>query len=119
MVWKGFGFVHHSRTSYCSAVPNPNTTIRNLFIAVPRGHGERSGECRSVGVHAEGGGGDGGQRGHAHARGPPVGGAGQLRLAAHAEFRNAPGQLLTRVRISQAQAFGVPDPVMQAAAAAG
>jgi hypothetical protein len=33
MCWRGFGFVHHSRTSFCRAVPNPNITIRNFFIA--------------------------------------------------------------------------------------
>jgi hypothetical protein len=32
--WRGFGFVHHSRTLFCRAVPNPNITIRNFFIAV-------------------------------------------------------------------------------------
>jgi hypothetical protein len=26
--------VHHSRTLFCRAVPNPNLTIRNFFIAV-------------------------------------------------------------------------------------
>jgi hypothetical protein len=35
MVWRGFGFVHHSRTLFCRAVPNPYHTIRNFFIAVP------------------------------------------------------------------------------------
>ena len=34
MNWRGFGFVHHSRTLFCRAVPNPNITIRNFFIAV-------------------------------------------------------------------------------------
>ena len=33
---RGFGFVHHSRTSSCRAVPNPNLTIRHFCIAVPR-----------------------------------------------------------------------------------
>jgi hypothetical protein len=31
---RGFGFVHHSRTRFCRAVPNPNLTIRNFLIAV-------------------------------------------------------------------------------------
>jgi hypothetical protein len=31
---RGFGFVYHSRTSVCRAVPKPNITIRNFFIAV-------------------------------------------------------------------------------------
>jgi hypothetical protein len=30
MGWRGFGFVHHSRTVFCRAVPNPNLTIRNF-----------------------------------------------------------------------------------------
>jgi hypothetical protein len=34
MGWRGLGFVHHSRTIFCRAVPNPNITIRNFFIAV-------------------------------------------------------------------------------------
>ena len=34
MGWRGFGFVYHSRTIFCRAVPNPNLTIRNFFIAV-------------------------------------------------------------------------------------
>jgi hypothetical protein len=34
MCWRGFGFVHHSRTVFCHQVPNPNITIRNFFIAV-------------------------------------------------------------------------------------
>jgi hypothetical protein len=34
MCWRGFGFVHRSRTVFCRAVPNPNLTIRNCFIAV-------------------------------------------------------------------------------------
>ena len=34
MRWRGFGFVHRSRTLFCRAVPNPNLTIRNFFIAV-------------------------------------------------------------------------------------
>jgi hypothetical protein len=33
MGWRGFGFGHHSRTIFCRAVPNPNLTIRNFFIA--------------------------------------------------------------------------------------
>jgi hypothetical protein len=33
MSWRGFGFVHRSRTLFCRAVPNPNVTIRNFFIA--------------------------------------------------------------------------------------
>jgi hypothetical protein len=34
-VLRGFGFVHHSRTVYCRAVPNPNIfTIRHFVIAV-------------------------------------------------------------------------------------
>jgi hypothetical protein len=36
MGWRGYGFVHHSRTSFCRAVPNLSITIRNFFIAVPR-----------------------------------------------------------------------------------
>jgi hypothetical protein len=35
MGWRGFGFVYRSRTLFCRAVPNPNITIRNFFIAVP------------------------------------------------------------------------------------
>jgi hypothetical protein len=34
MGWRGFGFVHHSRTLFCRAVPNLSITIRNFFIAV-------------------------------------------------------------------------------------
>jgi hypothetical protein len=34
MGWRGFGLVHHSRPFFCRAVPNPNLTIRHLFIAV-------------------------------------------------------------------------------------
>jgi hypothetical protein len=34
MRWRGFGFVHHSRTIFCRAVPNLSITIRNFFIAV-------------------------------------------------------------------------------------
>jgi hypothetical protein len=30
MGWRGFGFVHHSRTVFGRAVPNPNITIRNF-----------------------------------------------------------------------------------------
>jgi hypothetical protein len=33
MGWRGFGFVHHSRTIFCRAAPNPNLTIRNFCIA--------------------------------------------------------------------------------------
>jgi hypothetical protein len=36
MRWRGFGFVHHSRTLFCRAVPNPILTIRNFSIAVQR-----------------------------------------------------------------------------------
>jgi hypothetical protein len=36
MRWRGFGFVHHSRTIFCHAVPNLSITIRNISIAVPR-----------------------------------------------------------------------------------
>ena len=36
MGWRGFGFVHHSRTVFCRAVPNLRITIRNFFIAVLR-----------------------------------------------------------------------------------
>ena len=39
---RGFGFVHHSRTVFCRAVPNPNTTIRNFFVAVPRPRATRA-----------------------------------------------------------------------------
>jgi hypothetical protein len=35
MGWRGFGFVHHSRTIFCRAVPNPDITIRKFCIAVP------------------------------------------------------------------------------------
>ena len=35
MDWRGFGFVHHSRSIFCRAVPNPSLTIRNFFVAVP------------------------------------------------------------------------------------
>ena len=34
MGWRGFGFVHHSRTVFCRTVPNLSITIRNFFIAV-------------------------------------------------------------------------------------
>jgi hypothetical protein len=34
MGWRGFGFVHRSRTLFCRAVPNLSITIRNFFIAV-------------------------------------------------------------------------------------
>jgi hypothetical protein len=34
MGWRCFGFVYHSRTLFCRAVPNPNLTIRNFCIAV-------------------------------------------------------------------------------------
>ena len=27
MGWRGFGFVHHSRTIFCRAAPNPNITF--------------------------------------------------------------------------------------------
>jgi hypothetical protein len=43
MGWRGFGFVHCSRTSFCRAVPNPNITIRNFFIAVRWGVGDGRG----------------------------------------------------------------------------
>jgi hypothetical protein len=36
MGWRGFGFVHRSRTVFCRAVPNLSITIRNCFIAVPQ-----------------------------------------------------------------------------------
>jgi hypothetical protein len=42
MYWRGFGFVHHSRSIFCHQVPNPNLTIRNFSIAVS---GE-AGECQ-------------------------------------------------------------------------
>ena len=42
MDWRGFGFVHHSRTLFCRAVPNPNITIRNFFIAVGGGRHKRA-----------------------------------------------------------------------------
>jgi hypothetical protein len=35
MGWRGFGFVHHSRTRFYHEVPNLSITIRNFFIAVP------------------------------------------------------------------------------------
>ena len=66
MGWRGFGFVHQSRTLFCRAVPNPNITIRNFFIAVQhpgraevgvphhrRGHGAVG--ARAGQVEAEGG----------------------------------------------------------------
>jgi hypothetical protein len=34
IVPRGLGFVHHSRTIFCRAVPNPNITIRNFCNAV-------------------------------------------------------------------------------------
>ena len=37
MGWMCFGFVHHSRTLYSRAVPNPHLTIRNFCIAVAQG----------------------------------------------------------------------------------
>jgi hypothetical protein len=40
MAWRGFGFVHHSRTLFCRAVPNPYLTIRNFFIAVRQAEAE-------------------------------------------------------------------------------
>jgi hypothetical protein len=50
---RGFGFVHHSRTLFCRAVPNLSITIRNFFIAVGRtarghwrGHCELDGQLR-------------------------------------------------------------------------
>jgi hypothetical protein len=39
MSWRGFGFVHHSRTLFCRGVPNPNVTIRNFLIAVRQAMG--------------------------------------------------------------------------------
>jgi hypothetical protein len=45
MGWRGFGFVHHSRTVFC-AVPNPNITIRNFFIAVWSGGHLRAARAR-------------------------------------------------------------------------
>jgi hypothetical protein len=33
---RGFGFVHHSRTIFGRAVPNPNITIRNFSTAAPQ-----------------------------------------------------------------------------------
>jgi hypothetical protein len=38
MDWRGFGFVHHSRTIFCRAVPNLSITIRHFFIAVSHTH---------------------------------------------------------------------------------
>jgi hypothetical protein len=38
MGWRGFGFVHYSRTVFCRKVPNPNITIRDFFIAVRGRH---------------------------------------------------------------------------------
>jgi hypothetical protein len=46
MGWRGFGFVHRSRTVFCRAVPNPNLTIRNCCIAVQRA--ERTGRGNSL-----------------------------------------------------------------------
>jgi hypothetical protein len=37
MGWRGFGFVHHSRSLFCRAVPNPTLTIRNFPVAVLQG----------------------------------------------------------------------------------
>jgi hypothetical protein len=42
---RGFGFVHHSRTLFCRAVPNPNITIRDFCIAV-RGAAAGGGDVR-------------------------------------------------------------------------
>ena len=39
---KGFGFVHHSRTICCRAVPNPHLTIRDFFTAVAPGRLRRA-----------------------------------------------------------------------------
>jgi hypothetical protein len=33
---KGLGFVHHSRSLFCRAVPNPSITIRDFSITVRR-----------------------------------------------------------------------------------
>jgi hypothetical protein len=38
MGWRGFGFVHHSRTVFCRAAPNPNLTIRDFRIAAWQAH---------------------------------------------------------------------------------
>jgi hypothetical protein len=38
MCWRGFGFVHRSRTLFCRAVPNLSITIRNFCIAVGGSH---------------------------------------------------------------------------------
>jgi hypothetical protein len=47
MGWRGFGFVRHSRTLFCHAVPNPNITIRNFCIAVAGRPGERHARSRT------------------------------------------------------------------------
>jgi hypothetical protein len=57
MGWRGFGFVHHSRTIFCRAVPNPNLTIRNFFIAVhlrERREGEAAEDERRHAVEHDG-----------------------------------------------------------------
>jgi hypothetical protein len=46
MGWRGFGFVHHSRTVFCRAVPNPNLTIRHFFIGVGGRAGTEAGGTR-------------------------------------------------------------------------
>jgi hypothetical protein len=52
MGWRGFGFVHHSRAVFCRAVPNPNLTIRNVFIAVQGGGGGGGGVRAPAPGHA-------------------------------------------------------------------
>ena len=48
MGWRGFGFVHHSRAIFCRAVPNPNITIRNFFIAVQCYESHQTNHCPPV-----------------------------------------------------------------------
>jgi hypothetical protein len=51
MAWRGFGFVHRSRTLFCRAVPNPNITIRNFCISVRRVVGGAGGARQAAGEH--------------------------------------------------------------------
>jgi hypothetical protein len=47
MGWRGFGFVHRSRTLFHHEVPNPSLTIRHFFIAVPHRARRGGGAARS------------------------------------------------------------------------
>jgi hypothetical protein len=51
MGWRGFGFVHRSRTLFCRAAPNPNIAIRHFFIAVCD-QARRAFLCLPTWVHA-------------------------------------------------------------------